>query len=489
MAAQGLQVDPITVLPERIAVGKGGALFVDGRCSHPAGPIRKLVVTVDSGEGAALGRREQPALGWEMAPPADLGGDNDYWWAIVTLPPIDASQNAKIDLRGRLRDGSQSSGRLGNVELVPKLEPTDLGLSPSTGGAAGMAHKAISKPPLVVICMATYNPQPDLLFRQIKSIREQTHGNWICVISDGGSSVEAIEKLTEAIGDDDRFRLSVYGERLGVYENFERALLMVPSEADYIALCDQDDYWYTTKLEELLAGLEPGARLAYSDARIVDKMGRLIDETLWRAGGIDHTKFTSLMLSTRRNIPGAAMLFEASLLEDVLPFPPGYPGFYHDFWIARVALALGTVSYVDGPLYDYVQHQHQTLGAITVTRTARGSIAEIRQRIAGIRERGIHPGWRRSFYFDQFLRAVLASRALEARCGDRMSMRSRRTLQAVADSPRGIAWLAVRSTRQWFGAAETQGAERKMLAGLAWRHSAEWRKRLRHCAPLRSKQQ
>jgi glycosyltransferase involved in cell wall biosynthesis len=489
MAAQRLQVDPVAGLPERIAVGGGGALFIDGRCSHQAERIRKLMVTVEIGEHSALDRREHPALGWGMAPPANLGGDNDYWWAIIPLPPVDASQSARIGLRARLRDGSQASARVGTVDLVPKLEPTDLGLSFSTRELARTAHNTSSKSPLVVVCMATYNPQPDLLRRQITSIREQTHDNWICVVSDGGSSVEAVKTLTDAIGNDDRFRPSIYGKRLGVYENFERALLMVPSDADYIALCDQDDYWHASKLEDLLAALEPGARLVYSETRIVDKTGRLIDETQRRPIGVDHTNFASLMLSTRVNIPGAAMLFDASLLEDVLPFPPGYPGFNHDFWIARVAVALGTVSCVDRPLYDYVQHDGQMLGAIAVTRNPRVSIAEMRQRIAGMRDRGIHPGWRRSFYFEQYVRAVLAARALEARCGDRMPVPNQRTLQAVADSPRSIAWLAVRSTRQWLDASETRGAEQEILAGLAWRHCAEWGRRLRQCALLRSNHQ
>jgi glycosyltransferase involved in cell wall biosynthesis len=478
MHAQPLRVDAVTELPGRIAVGGGGALFVDGRCSHPAGPIRKLVVTLEFGGPAAPDRREQPALGWDMAPPAHLGGPNDYWWSIVTLPPIDAPRCATLGLRASLPDGSEASGQLGTVQLVPKLEPADLGVSSSAREAPREAQRATSNAPFVVVCMATYNPQPELLQRQIESIRRQTHDNWICVVSDGGSSVDAVAALTEAIGDDDRFRLSIYGERLGVYHNFERALLMVPSDADYVALSDQDDYWQPTKLEELLAGLEPGARLTYSNARLIDRTARVIDETLWRAGNIDHASFASLMVTTSGNIPGAAMLFEASLLDDVLPFPPGYPGGYHDFWIARVALALGKVSYVDKPLYDYVQHDEQTLGASAAPAAARGPVAEIRHRIAGIRDRGIRPGWRRSLYFDDYLRVLLAARALEIRCGGRMSMSNRRTLRALADSPRGVAWLAVRSTRPWFGATETRGAERRFLAGLAWRHCAEWSKRL-----------
>ncbi len=32
--------------------------------------------------------------------------------------------------------------------------------------------------------MATYNPPDELFERQIDSIREQTHSDWVCVISD-----------------------------------------------------------------------------------------------------------------------------------------------------------------------------------------------------------------------------------------------------------------------------------------------------------------
>jgi glycosyltransferase involved in cell wall biosynthesis len=478
MSAQALNIEAVTDLPDGIAVGGGGALFVDGRCSHPRGAIRDLVITVEIGEGATLDRREQRALGWDMAPPAHLGGRNDYWWGIVTLPRIPVPRGAALGLRARLRDGSEAAGQVGTVQLVPALDTADLGLPPP----AGQAHATADNAPLVAVCMATYNPQPDLLLRQIESIRAQTHGNWICVVSDGGSSSDAVGVLKKAIGGDARFRLSAYGERLGVYDNFERALLMAPSDADYVALSDQDDHWHATKLEKLLAGLEPGARLAYSDARLVDGAGRVIDETLWRAGAIDHTDFASLMITTSGNIPGAAMLFEASLLEDVLPFPPRYRGMYHDFWIARVALALAKVSYIDKPLYDYVQHGDQTLGASPAPAVARGPVAEIRHRLAGIRSRGIHPSWRRSLYFDDYLRVVLAARALEARCAERMSTNDRRTLRALADSPRGIVWLAGRAIRQRFRASETRGAERKFLAGLVWRRCADWSRRL-HRAP------
>src|SRR5690348_5800111 len=126
--------------------------------------------------------------------------------------------------------------------------------------------------PLVAICMATFEPDPRLLERQISSIREQAHGNWVCLVSDDGSSAERLEHLRGLIGGDERFTLSVGGERLGFYANFERALGMVPAVAQFVALAVQDDRWYPEKLAALLAGIGQ-AQLAYSDMRIVDEQG------------------------------------------------------------------------------------------------------------------------------------------------------------------------------------------------------------------------
>ena len=50
--------------------------------------------------------------------------------------------------------------------------------------------------------------------------------------------------IREAVAGDTRFVLSRSDEHLGFYRNFERALEMVPSEAELVALSDHDDRWY-----------------------------------------------------------------------------------------------------------------------------------------------------------------------------------------------------------------------------------------------------
>src|SRR5215207_11020411 len=219
--------------------------------------------------------------------------------------------------------------------------------------------------PLVAIAMATFDPDPLLLERQIASICEQTHERWVCLVSDDGSRPERLEHLRSLIAGDERFTLSVGGERLGFYANFERALRMVPPMADLVALADQDDRWYPEKLA-VLAGALVDARLVYSDMRIVDESGQVVSNTFWQGRRNNYTDLASLLLSN--TVTGAASLFRRELLELVLPFPGPVGDPFHDQWIASVALATGRIAYVDRPLYDYVQHEGASLGHAAALR-------------------------------------------------------------------------------------------------------------------------
>jgi glycosyltransferase involved in cell wall biosynthesis len=61
--------------------------------------------------------------------------------------------------------------------------------------------------PLICVCLATYNPEEDVLRRQIDSIRNQTYTNWICMVQDDWSSNRHYETIRKVIGDDPRFLL------------------------------------------------------------------------------------------------------------------------------------------------------------------------------------------------------------------------------------------------------------------------------------------
>lgn len=335
--------------------------------------------------------------------------------------------------------------------------------------------------PLVAICMASFDPDPALLKQQIDSIREQTHTAWLCLISDDGSCAERFELLRELTDGDPRFRLSRGEERLGFYLNFERALKMVPPEAAFVALADQDDRWYPEKLAALQAACR-GAQLAYSDMRIVDESGAVIADSFWRGRRNNYTNLASLLLSN--TVTGAASLFRRDLLDLVLPFPAPIGDPFHDQWIAAVALATGSIAYVDRPLYDYTQHGGAARGHEAAMRTwDPARLLTLRDPRGTVRRLAEHG--RRS-YEDNVCRIALNAETLEARVGARMPTGKARAVRRVARlgrPPEPTAWLALRPLRRCAGHNETMGIELSLFAAIWWHRLATARQRLERRRP------
>jgi glycosyltransferase involved in cell wall biosynthesis len=305
----------------------------------------------------------------------------------------------------------------------------------------------------VAICMATYEPPGDLLRVQLESIREQTHENWICLISDDCSSPEALARLEELIGGDPRFTVSRSPERLGFYRNFERALSMAPAGADYVTLCDQDDRWHPNKLERLIGGIG-SAQLVYSDARIVSPAGELVRPSYWTERRNNYTNFGSLLLAN--SVTGAASLYRRDLLDYALPLPPLLAKGFHDHWLAVVAMSLGEIAYLDEPLYDYVQHDMAVIGHLEANKRPR----PIRQHLID-RLRRPTGGARAVYYFD-WHQQLLFCEVLRLRCWERMAPKKRRVLTRLLGADRGVAglaWLLGRRARRLWGHSETLDRE------------------------------
>jgi glycosyltransferase involved in cell wall biosynthesis len=327
--------------------------------------------------------------------------------------------------------------------------------------------------PLVVICMATHEPPSMLFDKQIESIRRQTHRHFICVISDDASSERGWERIRRTVAEDARFTISRAPNRLGFYGNFERSLRLVPRDANYVALADQDDQWHEDKLEVLVRAIERSdAELAYSDMTIADEAGRTLRTSYWGDRHNASSDLGSLLLMN--TVTGAASLFRRDLLDDALPFPPNLGSSYHDHWIACVALARGSIEYVDRPLYAYVQHGANAAGAFVSSPDYRGGVMHALGRL-------IRSPWSRlrstfenaGRYADEAARVELFAQTLDLRIAGRVDGRKRVALQRASrlQSPGSVLWLLARSARDLRGRSETLGAELQILKGLAWRLS------------------
>lgn len=437
-------------LPVSIPVGRATAVFCYGHCFHATEEISSLELVI-------AGRRHRPdAMGmprrdlyeWFHRGEADPLGHSyrSGFWATLVIPAQDRAVQLHLDAVVALRSGTEAWTRLGQIDVADPLRRAQ----PSS----------VCEPPVnpdaIAICLAAFEPDPRLLETQLDSLRAQTDGRWVCVVSDGGSTPERYERMLELIGGDRRFRVSRSEQRLDPYRNFERALLLAPAEAELIALCDQDDQWYPHKLEVLRGAI--GSRdLVYSDQRLISGDGRVLRDSLWKGRRNDHENLASLLVAN--TVPGAAMLFRRKLLSVALPFPDAPGTQYHDHWLALVALTAGEIGYVDEPLYDYVQHGAAVQGAARPEPAPRPLLRRGR-------------GWRGA-YFGGYLNRQVWAQALLARCEGRLPRRKRRALTWFIAAERSawcFAWLAARPLRRVVGRDETLGGEAALAAGIAWRH-------------------
>lgn len=207
-----------------------------------------------------------------------------------------------------------------------------------------------------VIVLAAYRPSQELFARQIASIRDQTVTDWECIISVDGELDTIEEVLADVVPDDDRFRVLADGRRLGFYLNFERGLAAVPAEAEWVALSDQDDFWYPHKLETLLPHLSEAA-IVSGQARLVSHPG---DDVL---GFTERRQLDAASTMIVNQYTGSLCLFRADLLSTALPFPRlSSHTVAHDHWLAVVGMARGGGRIVDDVVQDYVQHSANVFG-------------------------------------------------------------------------------------------------------------------------------
>ena len=286
----------------------------------------------------------------------------------VVIRPVRVSVVHAVTFETEFANGETFTHRLGDVTLEPWEPATPVGRFLIHGDPDDR----------VAVCMATYNPTESQFRRQVRSLIEQRHANWICVVSDDGSDGSCKSYMKAILAQDPRFFLIEHPDRVGFYHNFERCLERVPPEARYVALADQDDRWYPDKLSTCLAAFRDELQLVYCDMKIVTDDGRVISETYWKERK-NYYRIEDLdLLSIANTVTGAASVFRAGLLETILPFPPRYGNVFHDHWVALMAAASGGIGYVDRPLYEYIQSGNNIIGHVNFGhRSVRSFVASL----------------------------------------------------------------------------------------------------------------
>lgn len=444
-------------LPEYLEVGRGQYLVVAGDCTSSR-RIERVVIGF-AGRG----------LDAELSP---IPGGVSFWQAILVTPEC-GGRNLPVTLSVRFRSGAPVDQALGEIRV------RGLGWNPVE--VPGPCEDS----GLIAICMATYNPELAAFARQVESIRRQTHRDWICIVNDDGTPPGSWREMRELCAADHRFVMFRNTSNLGFYRNFEQALKRVPGTARYVAFADQDDAWYPEKLKRLVEALETkDATLAYSDMRIVDETGKELAPTYWVNRRNEYQDLKVVLVAN--TVTGAASLFRREVLDDLLPFPPRVGDAFHDHWLACVALATGTLAYVDRPLHDYYQYGSSVIGHCDFVRFTMGQrlVSLLRFLLRLSRPGTAVPLLRRKYasalaiYRGECRRLRLVEGTLRARCA--LSSGRRRQLRNFDGGARSLVRLLNLHARVLVKGQTTDDAELRLAMGELARIVEKRRYRRRH---------
>jgi hypothetical protein len=231
--------------------------------------------------------------------------------------------------------------------------------------------------PTLSVAMTTYNGAA-YLDEQLDSIASQTRPPDELVISDDASTDDSVAMLERyAARVPFPVRVLRAGRNMGVVRNVESAV--TECRGELIALADQDDRWYPTKLAVLEEALTRDARnqLAFTDADLIDADGRRLAGSLWEAVkfGSEDRRFVTgpdalFRLLASHFVTGATLAFRTELRDLAFPVPEighelthdGRPFHLHDGWLAIVAATRGRVVPIAARSLAYRLHEAQHTG-------------------------------------------------------------------------------------------------------------------------------
>lgn len=222
------------------------------------------------------------------------------------------------------------------------------------------------------VALAAYQPEPDLFAAQLRSIRDQTLDDFVCLIGADGDVDDVEAQVQGAVPGDNRFRVLGWNDRLGFYANFERILEAVPQDCSWVALSDHDDAWQPDKLARLVPLLAEHS-LATGQARVVTPSAARV-----LAAKTGRRVVTPEALLLQNQVTGSLSVFRRELLDLALPFPRvNTVTQLHDHWLAMCAVAIDGYAVLDEVVGDYIQHGANAVGEAGVG-AQRGPLARVR---------------------------------------------------------------------------------------------------------------
>lgn len=212
----------------------------------------------------------------------------------------------------------------------------------------------------LVVLMSTYNGEK-YIREQLDSLISQDLMPYKIIIRDDGSSDETINILEE-YSSNYSFIEYYYGKNKKPAKSFWE-LITTCEEADYYALCDQDDIWFKDKLSSAVNMLEKEDKnipLLYCGRFI------LTDEKLNKLNSnisklYSYTDFAHSLLYT--TAPGCTFVFNNEARKQIVKYDMEKEYcIIHDSIIHKVVAMFGKVILDEEPHMYYRQHKNNEIG-------------------------------------------------------------------------------------------------------------------------------
>jgi glycosyltransferase involved in cell wall biosynthesis len=221
---------------------------------------------------------------------------------------------------------------------------------------------------MIAILLATYNGE-NFLREQLDSLFFQTCTDFILYVRDDGSSDSTIKILLEYKIKFSNIVIFQDGKtNIGAARSF--LWLLEKVEADYYMFCDQDDVWFSSKIQlslDVIKSEECRSRdagvLVHSDLIVTNKNLEIISNSLWENDKINPVKITRKYLKVVNYITGCTMFFNRKA-RDLAIVESNTNILMHDFWIAIcVDSSNGIIISLPCPTIYYRQHGNNAVGA------------------------------------------------------------------------------------------------------------------------------
>jgi glycosyltransferase involved in cell wall biosynthesis len=219
----------------------------------------------------------------------------------------------------------------------------------------------------ISIALCTFNGER-YLAKQLNSFIEQTEPPFELVVCDDGSTDSTLQ-IVEQFARTASFPVRIFtNERnLGTTKNFEKAISLC--QGDVIALSDQDDEWYPTKLSTVSAAMTkfPDASAVFTDADVINESSERTGRNLWSSlyfGPGESSPYVGpalyeQLLKLNFIATGATMAIRSKFRPAFLPIPEIW---VHDAWISWIAAIRSELVCVPDRTIAYRIHDSQQIG-------------------------------------------------------------------------------------------------------------------------------